>query len=130
MINIISANFIKSAVSIRDSLPIDLAEVAFLGRSNVGKSSLINALLRRKGISPTGIFQTTGVPIQILPGKEDFVKISYLHRQVLFYPKQQFYKKYRQMKKIGAKPSPRTALKSRHTHVQLTQILKSLSFFP
>ena len=51
MINIVSANFIKSAASIRDSLPIDLAEVAFLGRSNVGKSSLINAICSQKSLA-------------------------------------------------------------------------------
>lgn len=51
--------------------------IAITGPSRVGKSTLINALLRRKGVSPTGIFQTTGVPIQILPDKEDFVKVNF-----------------------------------------------------
>lgn len=51
--------------------------IAITGPSRVGKSSLINALLRTKDVSPTGIFQTTGVPIQILPGKEDLVKVIY-----------------------------------------------------
>lgn len=40
--------FIKSAVS-HDQYPdLDLPEIAFSGRSNVGKSSLINSLLNRK----------------------------------------------------------------------------------
>lgn len=51
MITVSSATFIKSAASIRDSLPIDVAEVAFMGRSNVGKSSLINALCMQKSLA-------------------------------------------------------------------------------
>src|SRR5690606_33461782 len=47
------------------------------GLSRVGKSSLINAMLRRQGVSPTGIYQTTGVPIQIAPSEEDRVVITY-----------------------------------------------------
>jgi GTP-binding protein len=46
----VEASFLRSAASARD-LPNDgpagLAAVAFVGRSNVGKSSLINALVRR-----------------------------------------------------------------------------------
>jgi len=48
-----SANFVRSAVEPSgwpgDSLP----QVAFVGRSNVGKSSLINSLLNRKGLVKT-----------------------------------------------------------------------------
>lgn len=50
---IISADFIKSATAIEHYPPDDLPEVAFLGRSNVGKSSLINSLLNRTNLART-----------------------------------------------------------------------------
>lgn len=50
---VVSTNFVKSAFESsqwpRDGRP----EVAFLGRSNVGKSSMINSLLRVKGLART-----------------------------------------------------------------------------
>jgi GTP-binding protein len=47
------AEFIKSA-SLPEQFPADgLPEVAFLGRSNVGKSSLINALAGQRGLAFT-----------------------------------------------------------------------------
>lgn len=48
---IVEANFIKSAQSINDSLPEDMSEVVFLGRSNVGKSSTLNGLTQRKNLA-------------------------------------------------------------------------------
>jgi GTP-binding protein len=48
---ILSAEFVKSCDR-PDQFPQDrLPAVAFIGRSNVGKSSLINSLLRRKGLA-------------------------------------------------------------------------------
>lgn len=45
---ITSAEFVRSVVS-PDALPKDgLPEIAFVGRSNVGKSSLLNLLMQRK----------------------------------------------------------------------------------
>jgi len=48
---IVEAQFIKSAQSIADSLPEDMSEVVFLGRSNVGKSSTLNGLTQRKNLA-------------------------------------------------------------------------------
>ncbi len=50
---ITDARFIKSAYS-NDDLPADnYPEYAFIGRSNVGKSSLINMLVQRKNLAKT-----------------------------------------------------------------------------
>ena len=48
-----SAEFIKSATKPSNYPPAELAEVAFAGRSNVGKSSLINVLVNRKNLVRT-----------------------------------------------------------------------------
>src|SRR5215210_2029416 len=50
---ITSAEFVKSAFDRAHWLDDGRPEVAFLGRSNVGKSSLINSLLLRKGLART-----------------------------------------------------------------------------
>jgi len=52
-VKITSAEFVKSAFRKEDWTADGLPEVAFLGRSNVGKSSLINSLLLRKGLART-----------------------------------------------------------------------------
>ena len=46
----LALTFVRSATSV-DQLPDSPAEVAFVGRSNVGKSSLINALAHRKQLA-------------------------------------------------------------------------------
>ncbi len=48
-----SAEFIKSAVKAEQYPKTGLPEIAFAGRSNVGKSSLINAVLGRKKLAQT-----------------------------------------------------------------------------
>lgn len=54
MISIVSARFIKSATVPKDFPKLALPEFAFFGRSNAGKSSLINMLLNRKQLVKTG----------------------------------------------------------------------------
>ena len=53
MINVKKSDFIKSASHMSDLPNTDFPEFAFIGRSNVGKSSLMNMLLGRKGLVKT-----------------------------------------------------------------------------
>ncbi len=46
-------SFLKSAPTLAHLPPPDVPEIAFAGRSNVGKSSLINALVNRNAIART-----------------------------------------------------------------------------
>jgi GTP-binding protein len=48
---IIDAQFAISASNITECPNPDIAEIAFLGRSNVGKSSLLNSLTKRKSLA-------------------------------------------------------------------------------
>lgn len=54
---VVSAEYVASAETDQQFPPPTLAEVAFLGRSNVGKSSLLNRLLER-----TGLVRTSSTP--------------------------------------------------------------------
>ncbi|MCG6918896.1 MAG: ribosome biogenesis GTP-binding protein YihA/YsxC [Deltaproteobacteria bacterium] len=70
-----SAKFVGSAVTPEQYPPADLPEVAFAGRSNVGKSSLINKILNRKKLVRTS--KTPG-RTQLL----NFFEINELYRFV------------------------------------------------
>lgn len=48
--DIIKAKYVTSAVK-PEQYPVALTQVAFIGRSNVGKSSLINSLCRQNGLA-------------------------------------------------------------------------------
>ncbi|MEK6576569.1 MAG: ribosome biogenesis GTP-binding protein YihA/YsxC [Nitrospirota bacterium] len=50
---IVSAEFVKSCTKENDYPREILREIAFVGRSNVGKSSLINTLLNRRSLAKT-----------------------------------------------------------------------------
>ena len=71
MIRIVESKFIKSAVKPKDYLYNGYFDIAFCGKSNVGKSSLLNSLTNRKKIAKTSS----------TPGKTkliNFFRIRYL----------------------------------------------------
>jgi GTPase SAR1 family protein len=61
---------------LRKDIELSIYRIAIAGLSRVGKSSLINALLKRE-ISPTGFFQTTSVPLQFIPGKNEYLEVFF-----------------------------------------------------
>jgi GTP-binding protein len=69
VMKIISAEFVTGAVSFKHYPDFACPELAFVGRSNVGKSSLINSLLNRKKLVKTS--QTPGKTQEI-----NFFKIN------------------------------------------------------
>jgi GTP-binding protein len=52
-VEIISAKYIISSATYKQCPPADKPEYAFIGRSNVGKSSLINMLANKTGLAKT-----------------------------------------------------------------------------
>ena len=52
--NLNYVQFLKSAASVADFPKEDLPEIAFAGKSNVGKSSVINRILNRKNFARVG----------------------------------------------------------------------------
>lgn len=54
--NITSAKFIKGVVNADKILEDGIPQIAFIGRSNVGKSSVINSLANKKDLAKTSSF--------------------------------------------------------------------------
>ena len=69
-----SAEFVTSAVKPEQYPAMELPEVAFAGRSNVGKSSLINTLLERKRLAKTS---TT-------PGRTQLINFFLVNQTISF----------------------------------------------
>src|SRR6266571_3946091 len=49
-----SAQFVKSITGTDEIITDGIPNIAFIGRSNVGKSSILNALMGRKDLARTG----------------------------------------------------------------------------
>lgn len=76
-LNVNKAEFIKSAASPRQFIQSSIPSVVFAGKSNVGKSSVINRLLNRKNFARVG--NTPGKTVHInyfdIDGKVYFVDL-------------------------------------------------------
>ena len=71
---ITSAEFVKSAVKPSHYPSADLPEIAFTGRSNVGKSSLINSLVNRKHLVKTSS----------TPGRTQLINFFIINKTISF----------------------------------------------
>ena len=71
---ITSAEFVKSAVKPSHYPSTDLPEIAFTGRSNVGKSSLINTLVNRKHLVKTSS----------TPGRTQLINFFIINKTISF----------------------------------------------
>jgi len=69
-----SVNFIKSAAKLNQMPQDDLPHVAFAGRSNVGKSSLLNTLFNRKKL----------VMVSSTPGKTRLLNFFLVNEKLYF----------------------------------------------
>lgn len=69
-----SAEFVTSAAKISQYPPAFLPEIAFAGRSNVGKSSLINTLVNRRHLVKTSS----------TPGRTQLINFFDINGQVVF----------------------------------------------
>lgn len=72
--NIKSATFVKGIVGTDDVLDELYPQIAFIGRSNSGKSSLINSLTNQKGLARTSSF----------PGRTQEINLFFINRDTYF----------------------------------------------
>jgi GTP-binding protein len=70
-VNIHNAEFVTSAVKPADFIRTEKPTVAFAGKSNVGKSSVINRLLNRKNFARVGSSPGKTVHINYFDGRQD-----------------------------------------------------------
>ncbi len=71
---VVSARFLTSAAQPGQYPETGLSEIAFAGRSNVGKSSLINSLIGRKGL----------VKVSKTPGKTRLINFFDINGKIMF----------------------------------------------
>ncbi len=69
-----SAKFIKGVVAPNEILEEDKLQIAFIGRSNVGKSSVINSLTKQKDLAKTSSF----------PGRTQQINIFLINKNYYF----------------------------------------------
>jgi len=76
-INLNNVEFIKSAATARDLIDDPLPQIVFSGKSNVGKSSVINKVLNRKSLARTSSSpgKTIHVNYFLIDGKAFFVDL-------------------------------------------------------
>ncbi|MFA4967737.1 MAG: ribosome biogenesis GTP-binding protein YihA/YsxC [Candidatus Margulisiibacteriota bacterium] len=70
--HITSAKFIKGIAGTDDILEDGTPQIAFIGRSNVGKSSVINSLAKQKGLAITSSF----------PGRTQQINLFLINRSI------------------------------------------------
>jgi GTP-binding protein len=70
----ISARFVKSAAEKEHWPLLGLPEIAFAGKSNVGKSTLINSIIGRKGL----------VKVSKTPGKTQLLNFFVINEKITF----------------------------------------------
>lgn len=75
--NLHNVEFVRSAAGAQDLIRDGLPQIAFAGKSNVGKSSVINRLLQRKNFARVGEApgKTTHVNYFRVDGKAYFVDL-------------------------------------------------------
>jgi GTP-binding protein len=111
-----SAEFIKSAAKASHYPPARLPEIVFAGRSNVGKSSLINSLVNRKRLAKTSS----------TPGRTQLINFFEINAELVFVDIPGFgYAKVPIAIRRGWAPMIETYLTTRRTLKGLVLILDS-----
>ncbi len=109
-----STEFVKSAVKPSQYPPAEFPEIAFAGKSNVGKSSLINTLISRKRLVKTSS----------TPGRTQLINFFTINRSIMFVdlPGYGYAKVPKKIKKTWG-PMIETYLTTRENLMGVVQIL-------